>query len=44
MGWIILGVSCAAILTGMHLGQVTLAVGGLAGLLIGLWIGPTEEP
>jgi hypothetical protein len=43
MHWIILVVSCAAIFAGMEINEVALAVFGLAGMIIGLWIGPSGE-
>jgi hypothetical protein len=39
MHWIVLGASCAAMLIGMEVDEVTLAALGLTGLIVGFSIG-----
>jgi len=40
--WVVLAVSCAAIVAGMEMAEVMLVMGGLVGLIIGLLLGPKK--
>jgi hypothetical protein len=39
--WVVLASSCAAILAGIETAQTALAILGLGGMMIGVWLGVT---
>ena len=39
MHWAVLAVSCATILAGINVGEAIPVVLGIAGIIIGLWLG-----